>query len=165
MKKILFITSILIAAVMLSSCVFYGFDRTVTVTTKTTPVQKHSMTLSNQTSYDVEDWYCKDTSGKKYTFGNDPYPVLSGHQSTMTGLPVTYYHVIFTFDYYCTRDSYRTSNEVYLNRDYEYVLEERVITVSSAARNASETVQKKEFVLVGSDGSETVLIPYTEEEE
>lgn len=60
MKKLFSLITILLATIMLSSCVYVGSETPVVIIPPT-----YSLTFNNQTSIDVDDWYVQKIAGKK----------------------------------------------------------------------------------------------------
>ena len=155
MKKLFSLITILLATIMLSSCVYVGSETPVVIIPPT-----YSLTFNNQTSIDVDDWYVQKIAGKKfYVNPNMTNPVYIGETSTISGLFAGRYKICFSLYISGAPTSYYETEELWLNKNYEYTLYQRLITIRSA--NAEET-ESKEFFLVGPDGNEIPLIKTSE---
>ena len=136
MKKITSLISILLAAIILSSCVYVNTDEPIVVLP---PPSTYSITFVNNSSIDVADWYVEKKAGKRF-YVNPVLstPVYTGSESTISSLSIHFYKVCFTFNQNLRPDSYFSSDYVYLDKNVEYRLEQRTIFTRSAANE--ETV-------------------------
>ena len=87
-------------------------------------LDRHTMTFCNASSYDVTDWYVKNSDGTNYVKRVDEYyPVDSHSSNSIFNIPEGYYRVFFAFKTNPGMyDYWKSSREVYLNKDKTYYL-------------------------------------------
>lgn len=98
-----------------SSCVIY----------ETVSSERYSITFSNESDYNVYDWYVKDYDYKtNYVKDTDDfYPVYKKSRNTIKNIPVGWYKVLFSFKEYPGKNDYwESSGRVYLDCDKVYHL-------------------------------------------
>ena len=168
MKKI--ISILLFSGILfsLSSCIILHPDdlpepehnshyTTTVVTTK-----KYSITCSNETSYDVSDWFVKKSNTTNFTNSEYNRPIPSGRSDTIWNLNAGNYQLYFSFThgtYQLQPHDYQSTGSFELKEDVTYTLYEvpnSVTYVQSRAAQAQNAAPK--FILEGSDGSEIELV-------
>lgn len=148
MKKQISILLFFITISLFSSCV---------VNVKDLPdpedfIPVHNITLRNNTSEYVTDWYVKNKNDKNFTKSNDFTPVKNGSKSTIYDLFENKYCVVFSFEPYPDYCDYYFSDYFYLDKNIEYKLSEYYIPLRSATNE-----KDPQLYLEDSDGNKIAL--------
>lgn len=115
-KRINFAVLFLCFACIFSSCVFY------VPVSPPEPVHVYSLTFKNNSSYNVYDWYLKDSNNNnKVKYLNEFYPVYSGCENSINNIPCDNYFVYFSFTKNPKASDYWVSSKhVYINKNKVY---------------------------------------------
>lgn len=113
-KNILFCLFVSFFVLSFTGCVFVNVDLN----------EKYTMTFSNESSYNVSDWYLKDSDGNNKVKSHDDYnPVAQYSANSINNIPKGWYKVFFSFTNNPGKHDYwHSSSEVYLSKDKTYYL-------------------------------------------
>lgn len=153
-KNILFCLFVSFFVLSFTGCFFVNVDLN----------EKYTMKFSNESSYNVSDWYLKDSDGNNHVkTHNNFYPVYAGCENSISNLPCDNYFIYFSFTPNPKiTDYWRSSSHVYVNRNKVYVLKNwfnNQVTDSFYNRSATEipdinNVDNEEKIfLVDEDGN------------
>lgn len=158
MKKLLFTLFITSAVMLLSSCIIVP------------PDFRHSLTLKNETNYNITDWYVENIDGNIFLPSEThTCPITILESDTIRNLEEDFYFVAFSLksrpDPYNSfnQDYYYSFTSVYLDEDTVYHLKtidnygHGDFHARSVSPNGSASPSEPQFYLLDSNGNRIEL--------